>query len=332
MTFVSLKILNLNRTRIAFGAALAIGLLAAFAARSYLSSQVAAIEARGKAGMVNVVVAKHDLGKGQKLFAENVAVRPIPADYAHSSAISPGDFGQLEGQTLGYSIKAGEMILWSLIEGKRAPAFSSRVDSGRRAITLPVDEISSISGMLEPGDMIDLIVTLDRKGKKITAPLLQRVKIIATGQRSMDDPLSGEKRQYSTVTLETTPEQAHDVIAARETGKITALLRNPLDMRIAVGNVDTAALLRLSDAPIMPEADEGPQIPVLYGGPSGKLPVEGLHLGQHVRTAVADTGRRPLAVTDRHGNPESAARSSPVSLISVPDVTAAPALPVNFRK
>jgi pilus assembly protein CpaB len=274
-----------NKTWIILGVALGVGLLAALAASSYLSNQLAAIEARARGKTVAVIVAKRDLAKGTKLSADNVAVRTVPQDFAHSVAIVPDQFGRIDGQTMAYSVKGGDMILWGLTENKKTSSFSSRVGTGHRAMTVAVDEINSISGLLEPGDIIDVIVTIDQKGKKITFPLLQSVQIMATGQRSVDDPKSGERRQYSTVTIDTTPEQAQRIIIARESGKITALLRNPDDKQpIANARGDLAALLGIKDGAF---AADGRQVPVLYGGSSGKLPVEGLKLGQYIAASKA---------------------------------------------
>lgn len=276
-----------NKTWTVLGVAIGIGLLAAVIAGSYLSSEMAMIEARAKGKTVSVVVAKQDLMKGAKLSAENVAVRPVPQDYAHSVAVTPDQFERIEGQALAYPVKSGEMILWGLLETKKVPTFSARVEAGHRAITVPVDEINSISGMLEPGDIIDLMATLDQKGKKITFPLLQSAQVMATGQRAADDPKSGERRQYSTVTLDTTPEQARDVIVAREAGKITALLRNPQDKgTVANARTDIAALLGLQHGQLAGGSDEDTKIPVLYGGASGKLPPEGLNLARYLNAAA----------------------------------------------
>lgn len=269
-----------SKTWIILGTAVGIGLLAALVAYGYLSSQMAAIEARGKGETVPVVVAKSNLVRGARLSSENLAVRAVPKDFAHSGAVSPEQFNRVDGQVLAYPVNGGEMILWGLIEGKRVPTFSARVEAGRRAMTVPVDEINSISGMLEPGDMIDLIVTIDQKSKKITFPLLQSVQVMATGQRSVDDPKSGERRSYSTVTLDTTPEEAQNVIVAREAGKITALLRNPQDRQpMPNARGDLAALLGIADAAAVSEEER--QIPVLYGGRSGKFPAEALNLAQN---------------------------------------------------
>lgn len=258
---------RLGKSWIVLGVALGVGTIAALAARSFLTHQVQAIEARANGRKIALVVAKGDLPKGARLSTETLAVREIPAEYAHSDAIAPDSFERIDGQLLAYPVKSGEMVLWSLLESQKAPTFSARVEEGRRALTVPVDEINSISGMVEPGDMIDLVATIDQGGRKRVLPLLQGVQVMATGQRALDDPASGERRQFSTVTLNTTPQQARDLIAAREMGKLTALLRNPRDQQ----NMGVASELPQPPAPVTaavaPAQQRAPRtVPVLYGG------------------------------------------------------------------
>lgn len=299
MKLSNLRNIKPKKTWIILGVALGIGLLAALVASSYLSSQMAAIEARSKGVTVDVIVAKRDLVKGAALTSESVAVRPVPVEFAHSAAIVPAEFDRIDGQILAYPIKSGDAILWGLMEGKKVPTFSARVEVGHRAMTVPVDEINSISGLLEPGDVIDLMVTVDKSGKKSTFPLMQSAAVMATGQRSVDDPKSGERRQYSTVTLDTTPEQAHYVIVAREIGKITALLRNPQDKTaMPDGGADIASLLGIRAGSIA--GDAMPAIPVLYGGAAG-LSAEALVLKKYANSAPPQTQAARLSGASEGG-------------------------------
>ncbi len=280
-----------GKTWIVLGIALLVGGIAAFAASRFLNSQVAAIEARGKGKLVAVVVAKVDIAKGDKVSNANLAIRQIPSEYAHSVAVTPDDFPRIDGQAVAYPVKAGEMILWGLMETQKAPSFSARVENGHRAITVPVDEINSISGMLEPGDSIDLIVTVEQNGKRSIFPLLQRMLVMATGQRSVDDPATGGRRSYSTVTLDATPQQAQNLIAAREVGKLTALLRNPQDeASISAGGQSLAGLLGSAGMPAEGKGRGRSGVPVLYGG-HGKVAPEALQLrrrGERAERADAD--------------------------------------------
>ena len=277
---------------IVLGIALLVGLLAALAARSYLARQMAEIEARQMGSTVEVVVAKLPLKQGHQLAKQDLAARSIPKDYVHSGAIPSTEYTSLVGQVLLQGVKEGDPILQGMSGPAKTPSFSKRVESGHRAMTVPVDDINSISGMLEPGDLIDLLVTIDQKGRKNTFPLLQGVTVMATGQRSVDDPRSGERRMYSTVTLDTDVQQAQNIIVAREAGKLTALLRNPEDKAsIEGGAVDLAALLGRKGRP-----GDDAEVPVLYGGRSGKFPPEGLRLGRYVTPAKAATPTMPGSV------------------------------------
>jgi pilus assembly protein CpaB len=279
-----------GKTWIILGVALAIGGLAAFAATRYLNNRVEAIEARTKGKTTQVVVAKVDIARGVKLDNTNVAVRNVPTEFSHSVAVTPDDFPRIDGQALAYPVKAGEMILWGLMETQKAPTFSARVEAGRRAMTVPVDEINSISGLLEPGDMIDLIATVDQNGKKLTFPLLQRVHVLATGQRQVDDAV-GDSHQYTTVTIDTTPAQAQNLIVARDIGKLTALLRNPDDnLPIGAEVNDLASLLGMQGKP--KAAGSGGQarrsVPVIYG--NSKVPPEALYLRRTGGRAIVNPG------------------------------------------
>ena len=297
-----------GKTAIVLGIALAAGILAAFAANRFLAGRIEAIEARNRGDTVEVVVARRQMRKGQALSADNVALRAVPKAYAHSNALTQESFAGAAGRVLAYDVQPGEMLLAGLLQLPRPPTFSARIGNGRRAMTVAVDEINSISGLLDPGDTIDLLVSLERKSRRVTVPLLQGVQVMATGQRLSDDPLTGERRQYATVTLNLTPSQASALIVGREGGKVTALLRNPQDGAAVSG--DTIDLAALFDEGIGPA-----EVPVLYGGSGGRFPADGLRLdaagsagAAHLPMPPAASGlpvRRPAGNTDALAMPST---------------------------
>jgi pilus assembly protein CpaB len=306
-----------GKTTVVLGLALVVGVIAAMAANRFLSARIDAIEARNRTAMVEVVVAKVDLPKGESIGPANVALRAIPRDYAHSNALTNNSFGSAIGRKLAYNIKGGEMLLSSMLEADKPATFSARVGIGWRAMTVAVDEINSISGLLEPGDVIDLIAGLERKGNKLTMPLLQGVQVIATGQRLADDPLTGERKQYATVTLNVTPSQAITLIAARDGGKITALLRNPADRQAAPANaLDINALLGQG-------LNADPEIPVLYGGRSSKFAPEALWLGGY-KEASGD-----MAAVGSDGATAQARRAATVPVLTPSTARAVPSSDVS---
>lgn len=268
------------------GAAIAVGLLAAWLAQRHLESLIAAIEARAARPMTAVVVAAEDLVAGSRIAVERVAVRDIPAEWVSSEAVLPQDFDYVQGAMLSRLVRRGEPILHGHIEQPRQQPFSAQLAAGRRAITIPVDEISSLSGMLEPGDFIDLYVSFEHRRRRVTVPLLQNVRVLATGrQHEAGDALAdGHRRGYATVTLDASPEEAVKLVAARQQGSISAMLRHGLDGQAPAqpAGGDLASLLGLGESE--PQAPR--DIPVIFGD-RGPAVIPGLDGATAVR---ADDG------------------------------------------
>ena len=244
--------------------ALCAGGLAAWSTRHYIAGQVARIEAEGRVPMVSVVVAATDLMPGSKISADTVATREMPREWASDSAIAPEQFVQIDAASLGHAVRRGEPILWSHLAAARAAPFSSRLREGRRAITLAVDEISSVSGMLAPSDVIDVYVSFEHQRKRVTRLLLPAVQVLATGRQIVPAVAGEGERSFSTVTLDTTPEEAVRLIVARQGGTISAVLRGAQDAQARVGPTqsgDLPALFGIQPAPVRRPA----RVSVVYG-------------------------------------------------------------------
>ena len=175
--------------------------------------------------------------------------------------------------------------------------FSSRVKPGIRALTISVDEINSISGMLQPGDRIDLLLTARPPSASghgeaehdATVPLLQNLLVMATGRQvrpGAND--NGDDRSFSSVTVEVTPSQAQRLIVAQRAGRLTAVLRNPDDgMPMDAAAVDLRSLFpqpaRPAVAPrkVVARQDRRPQM--IVGGMGqpmiGRMPAYTLQPG-----------------------------------------------------
>jgi pilus assembly protein CpaB len=203
--------LKINKTWIVLSVALVVGGGAAFMANSYLRAQVEEIAARGKGENVKLVVAKTDLPKGATLGPETLAVRDVPREWAHSNAVTPEQFERIDRGALAHPAKRGEPLLWSQLEGEKVPTFSARVGAGRRAVTVPVDEISSISGLVEPGDRIDIMVTVRRDNRQLAFVLMQNVPVLATGSKVEQGPMAAMARDARSRRSRSTSTQSRHV-------------------------------------------------------------------------------------------------------------------------
>ncbi|MGB6104588.1 MAG: Flp pilus assembly protein CpaB [Pusillimonas sp.] len=241
------------------------GLGAAWAAREHINGRVELLEAQARIPTVERIVAAHDLPAGTRLGPEHLALRHFPAAMVSSDSLAPGRFPELAGTVLRAPLRGGDAVLQVHTTAQDQTAFSSHLSVGRRAISMPVDAISSVSGLLQPGDLIDLYVSFEYQRRHITAPLLQGVLVLATDATTqfVQDAAHASRGAYATVTLDASPEDAVKLVAARQGGTITAVLRPPQDAAPTQKAVrgDLASLLGVNRKPPAPAR----KAQVIYG-------------------------------------------------------------------
>lgn len=277
-TKVVLKRLPVNRNAVMLGAALLLGGCGVYLANNYIQDEIATQKAalKGTQKTVQVVVPKRDLPRGVRVLAEDLAIRDVPAEYVHANAVTNASYQVAEGQRLSFDAEQGKPLLWAHLESGKVPTFSGRVPDGMRALTFPVDQINSISGFLQPGDKIDLLLTYKPNRDETTAPLLEHVLVLATGTRTVvDKGLDGSEvhRNYNTVTVQVSPDDAQRIVLAQETGKLTAVLRHPDDLNQLSKRPMTVARL-LGEPPekvavpqkIRPKIEKKKEVQFIVGG------------------------------------------------------------------
>jgi pilus assembly protein CpaB len=254
---MKLNLPKLNRTWMMLLGAIGLGLLAMFLTVQYLRLQEGHLrqqieeKARGKGPLVEVVVPTQDLPAGTALDASMVASRPVQADLVYDDAIGVDQFDAFKGQALLKAVKRGRPLLKSDLRPLYAD-FAGTLKPGTRAMTVEVDDLNAISHMVQPGNLIDLMLVLENTGNpapqpgqlgpvpqgdgKVVVPFMQAVKVIATGQKVVKDaPTEGQPNQarssYSNFTLEVSPSQAARIALGAELGKFRATLRNDKDAK-----------------------------------------------------------------------------------------------------
>ena len=265
-----IRIPFVNRSTIMLVLAVMAGLFASWAAKKHIQSRVNFLESQARVPEVERVVAAFDLPVGTFLNSSHLAIRRFPTGLVSSDSLPPSRFSELEGTILRSALTAGDTVLPVHVQQQRFGAFSTTLISGRRAITMPVDAINSVSGLLQPGDLIDLYVSFEYQRRRITAPLLQGVLVLATGTATQASLMHNQADRssldqgYGTVTLDVAPEDAVKLVAARQSGTITAILRNPDDAMPSnkASRGDLASLLGVNVDGPPPRARK---IPVLYG-------------------------------------------------------------------
>lgn len=216
--------------------ALSAGGAAAYLSHGYIerSVQQRRAEIDAQYSPVRVVVANADLRAGTFLSVDRVALREVPRAFLHSDAILADQWSGFAGRVISHPLRSGEPILQSHLSREVGAGFSSQLPHGMRALTVPVDDESSIAGMLAPGDRIDILFTTTTKNESVTVPLLSNVIVVATGARtSTNSGYLDERRvgsSYATVKLSVSPGDAAKIALAQDVGKIAFMLRQPQDV------------------------------------------------------------------------------------------------------
>lgn len=267
-----MKLAGLMQLARAFGGylfAAVAGLVAAWAVREHIQQRTLELEAQGRVPMVARLVAAADLPAGTALGMASLAVRDIPAAWAASDSIAPEALDQVEGGVLALPLKAGETVLQHQVL-RHAPAqpVAGQLQAGRRALSLPLSEIRDLPHPVRPDDRIDLFVSFSHDGRQLTMPLLQGGRVIAVDTGADGTPPS--------ITLDASVRDAMKVVAARQDGVLTALLRPVEDAsgHAAEGGVhDLPGMLGLRraarPAPRQVDIIYGDRVDVMSGAASG---------------------------------------------------------------
>jgi len=239
---------KINRNLLYLGVAILLGVAASFLAVHYVNKQVAERTNVVSPETQQVVVPVRDLQKGDTLFQADIAVRDVPSDFVSVGALTPDNYQKYLGQILRSPLTHGAPIDGSAIE-LVADHFSNVIEPGHVAYSITVDETNSVSGLIVPGDHIDiLLLTTDADHERIR-PLLGRVLVLATGHQAKGvrpDP-EANSNAYSNITLELSPKDAQRIGMALKVGQLRVMLRNadskePFDLSMLSGD----DLLRLS--------------------------------------------------------------------------------------
>lgn len=228
---------------------LAAGLFAAFLLYSYSQENKAAYEKKFGAKR-NVVLAKVDIQEMQMIDDTMLMVDQKPADFIEPLAVGEPELAV--GQVAAAPIKKGEQILQTkLLQPGPDTGISLQVAPTKRAVTLPVDEVRGVAKLIRPGDRIDIYAAIDsgrgvNQRREVTM-LMQDVVVLAAGvnvvnniPRTLEMDANGKSiiqttltgnTKYNTITIESTPKEAQDLIYILSTApsNIYFTLRNPND-------------------------------------------------------------------------------------------------------
>jgi len=184
--------------------------------------------------MTRILAAARDLPAGTRVSKDDlrfvtVAQRDIPRGAALR-------YDDIKDRTLLVPVNTNEPITVSRLSSLAgAEGVAATIEPGKRAVSVAFTDASGASGLIQPRSRVDVLFTRSTGGlqEALTVTLLEDIPVLSIGRvtevRPTDTKAGATRSQNQTATLMVTPEEAKRLELAKNHGKISLALRNPLD-------------------------------------------------------------------------------------------------------
>lgn len=199
--------------------------------------------------MTKVLVAGRNLIEGTKVRESDFTWQEWPQAYVNSVYLTEKSIKpeSLKGSIVRFHILRGQPILLpNLVRSGENGILSVLLASGKRAVSIDVTPATASSGLIIPGDMVDVIlaetVTAEGNSRGRSETVLSNVKVVA-----IDTEIStlGDKTKTPphVATLEVAPEQAEILLAASKNGTLS------LSLHSSIKQVSDTKKMEIPDSP-----------------------------------------------------------------------------------
>lgn len=203
--------------------AIAIAAIAAYFLYDYLKMQEKRVSEA--VATEKVVVAAEDISIGSNIKPKQIKTVNWPKANVPPGAKASENL--VIGRVARQSIVSGDAITESKLVPKEGPpsVLTYKIPEGHRAMTVGVDQVAGVAGFINPGNMVDVVLTTTPPGKRqtISKIVLQNIPILAVGQ--IIEQKEGKPKVVPTVTMDVTPEDAEKLAIAGSQGRLQLVLR-----------------------------------------------------------------------------------------------------------
>jgi pilus assembly protein CpaB len=194
------------------------------------------------------LVAAHPLPAGTLARDDDFAARSAPPGSVPSGAIldTPDARTGLRGSLVRKFLDTGSLVTVEDVLRPRDRGFlASVLAPDTRAISINVDPESGVSGLIWPGDYVDVVLTqmndrTDARAWLAGETVLHNVRIIAIDQDIVQGAQANSQpnnaaagKDTHTVSLQLTPEQVKKIAVAKDLGKLSLAIRAAVDTKDA---------------------------------------------------------------------------------------------------
>lgn len=259
--------MNTRRTTLLIAIILAVG--TGWLTLTYLSSVKPAQNAQRP-----VLIATQEIAARSRIVDTMFHTEMRPATSLEPDSLSNPN--QAVGSLALVTIPAGAQLTSSDIGSNVAFALPVRLQPGMRAVSIPVDRVKGVSGMILPGDRVDVIAIPPSQTSGGGPPpkavtIFRGIRVLAVGstlENAVATP-GPDEQTAATVTLEVNPKQADLLAWADANSTLRLALRSP---REAIRSEPVEELTLLGNAASGPAAPPVPVAVPAVGPPAPSMP------------------------------------------------------------
>jgi pilus assembly protein CpaB len=225
---------------------------------------------------VAVLVAGHPLTSGTLARIEDFTPKTIPADHVPPGAIvdTPETRADLRGSLIRRYLEPGEILGAGDVMRPRERGFLAAVLApNTRAVSIGVNAVSGVAGLIWPGDHVDVILTQEivpnpgRTNHLVSSEtVLANVRVLAVDQdisQGAPTNTTAAGKLVNTVTIQATTDQAERLAVATQLGRLSLAVRSSDDARTETGNPVSSA--DVSTALARASISAGSRVQVIQG-------------------------------------------------------------------
>lgn len=208
--------------------------------------------------VVKVAVAATILNKGAIIAAEDIRMAPFLND-----SLPKGHFTEVKdavGRVVLQTIQPTEPVFESAL----APVdftkggIAAIITPQKRAMAVKVDDVIGVAGFLQPGHLVDVLVSISQPNEEkgqLTKTVLENIPVLSVGTQAEESKEKGPKR-VTVVTLEVDLEEGEKLALAVNEGRIQLALRGYTDTdQILTKGINVPTLLKsyatISNEPVI---------------------------------------------------------------------------------
>ena len=204
------------------------GLIAMLGVQQVLSGNRAA----PREETVKVLLATSDIAPGVPLDESNTSFKSFPKSALPEGVVTKKE--QFEQRSLNVKAVTGEMIMMAKLGEKGIFGASAEIPEGMRVVTVQTNQTTTHSGLIRPGDRVDVLVTYKIRRPEAgmiakTKTVLEYIKVFATDHVRAGNSTDAGEHSAKNISLLVDPEQANLLMLAESKGAIHLALRHKSD-------------------------------------------------------------------------------------------------------